>query len=141
MLAHSRVVQTLGNATPHILFVCMIGAFWPHKSFCLTIHSHLAILDCINLRGGVRFMLASGIANLPCCPPFKFQHQRARKYLLLLIGNVNRTLKMQAICQNLMRTQQYWRKSQLLWILFVPKFTSSTSSRFSQRLGYDCIYS
>ena len=38
-------------------------------------------------------MLASGIANLPCCPPFKFQkHQRARKYLLLLISNVNRTL-------------------------------------------------
>ena len=64
------------------------------KEFVSSIHSHLAIPDCINLRGGVRFMLASGIANLPCCPPFKFQqHQRARKYLLLLISNVNRTLK------------------------------------------------
>ena len=60
----------------------------------LRVCSYLAIPDCINLRGGVQFMLASGIANLPCYPPFKFQqHQRARKYLLLLISNVNRTLK------------------------------------------------
>ena len=63
MLANCRVVQTLYNATPHILFVCMIGAFWPHKSFCLTIYSHLTTLECVNLRGGVHFMLASGIVT------------------------------------------------------------------------------